>query len=165
MRKLTRLLLFVVVVGFAACQSSPPGAPSGPPSPPPTLPPSSIIVTAFSLTQVGGTARASDLGWVMALEVTRPVPGMFVRVDLQAGSPPQGNSCYASEAAYAMPITPQHLELHAAGFTKSPFPGSSCDAPVFHPNIAEVRVFAAADTFAQSPVGGGDFSVFVTLTE
>jgi hypothetical protein len=102
----------------------------------------------------------------MRFDVNEAVPGMFVRVDLQAGLIPQGSSCYASELTYTAAIPPgRGLEMHATGFVKAPLPGSSCDGPTFQSNIAEVRVFATANTFAQSPVAGGNFSVAVTVTE
>jgi len=60
---------------------------------------------SLTLTHSGGTVRAADLGWSMTLRLTEPVPGLFVRVDLQSGVTLE-QSCYASEFTYSAPLEP-----------------------------------------------------------
>ena len=155
---------YLGLLTLLACQSTPPTTPSASPTPsPPTLPP--VVVTSLTLTQSGGTVRAADLGWSMAFRLTEPVPGLFVRVDLQNGLNAE-QSCYASEFTSSAPLAPQPtLGVTAMGFAKSPRPGSGCDDARFQATSAFVRVFGTASPFAQTPVGGGTFAVAVTVTE
>jgi hypothetical protein len=124
------------------------------------------IVTSFTLAPGIGTVRASDLQWSIEFSLTQRVPGLFVRVDLETGPFGQGEACYASEFVQATALGPQsQLGVTMMGFTKSPRADSRCDEAQFKPRYAFVRLFVAADPFAQTPVAGGDYSVFVTVTE
>jgi hypothetical protein len=149
-----------LTVSVSASQAAPtptPGAGAG------------IVINSFSVTHTSGTVRASQLGWSLDLNLTQGFPGLFVRVELRFGPAGGTNACYASELTQPEALSPQpHLQIGSTGFARAPrtSPGLSCNWGAFQPTFANVRVFGAADAYAQTPVAVGDFPVPpLTVTE
>jgi hypothetical protein len=163
-----RLLSLVGAVALSACQTPESPTPvSTITPPPPANVPAVTQIRSFSLTATSGSIRGSGLGWALDLDLSQPVQGLFVRVDLEFGPANLTNACYASEVSHASPFAAQAgLRLAATGFVQAErlWPGYACDWRQFQPTVAAVRVFGAADPNRLTPIAFGSYPVRIVVT-